>query len=84
MTGYIPKPPKLTGDPVKDVEILSNHLSELYKTFFFSNRVLQRLDALGAVALNSTEFSNPPTKTQVEALRETVNSIINAAKNTES
>lgn len=81
MSGFIPKLSNLTGNASSDIGIIGSYLNQLYKSLFFENKIVTRLDAIAAVPENVTVISNPPTQAEMQTLQATLNAVINAAQN---
>lgn len=79
MSVSVLKPPRLTGSPAKDSVIINDYLFQLFNSLIVQSRIIERLDAISELATIASEISDPPTKEEVEALRDKINAIINAA-----
>lgn len=79
MTQVIPNPPRLTGNPKNDPQILQDYLTSLFDALVLSGKVLERLDKIAALGSLDTSISNPPTQAEVQAIKNKMNAIIAAA-----
>ena len=79
MTAVIPNPPRLTGNPKNDPQILQDYFTSLFDALVISGKVLERLDKIAAVGTLSLSISNPPTQAEVTAVKNKMNAIITAA-----
>ncbi len=79
MTQIIPSPPRLTGNPANDTQILQDYLTTLWGALVKTGRVLDRLDSIQDLGTLTLTISNPPTQAQVTQVLNKVNAIITAA-----
>lgn len=75
----IPTPPRLTGNPKVDAQILTSWAYDLYKAVVVEQQLPSRLNAIADIAPLTITISASPTQDEVTALRDTINAIITAA-----
>lgn len=75
----IPTPPRLTGNPAVDAQLLTNWAYDLYRAVVVELQLPDRVNAIADVPQLTTEISASPTQAQVEQIRDKINAIIVAA-----
>jgi len=75
----ISKPPRLTGNPKEDPQILNDYLFTLVTQMFTDNQILDRLNRIAALDPLSLTISNPPTQAEVQAVANKLDAVIAAA-----
>lgn len=75
----IPTPPRLSGNPQVDAQLLTNWAYDLYRTVVVELQLPDRINAVADLPPLTTSISASPTQGQVEELRDKINAIISAA-----
>lgn len=75
----IPTAPRLTGNIPVDMQAIVLWASDLYKVVVVEQQIPTRLNQIANLAQLTTAISDPPTKAEVEEIRDAVNAIILAA-----
>lgn len=75
----ISKPPRLTGNPKEDPQIINEYLFTLVTQMFTSNQILDRLDRIAELSPLNLTISNPPTQAEVQAVADKLDAVIAAS-----
>lgn len=73
-----PKPPAYTGDVKQDIKNISGWVRDWYRVRVANQRIAARLDAAKALDPLTQTISNPPTQTEVQAVQDKINQLIQA------
>lgn len=75
----IPTPPRLTGNPKNDVQVLEEYSYQLYNALIFDAQINDRLDRIAALSKLELTISATPTQAEVQAVADKVDALITAA-----
>lgn len=75
----IPTPPRLTGNPKTDVQVLEEYSYQLYTALVIDAQINDRLDRVAALSKLDLTISASPTQAEVQAVASKVDELITAA-----
>lgn len=75
----IPTPPRLTGNPQVDAQLLTNWAYDLYRVMVVELQLPDRINAIADVPPLTTTISASPTQAQVQEISNKINAVIAAA-----
>jgi hypothetical protein len=75
----IPNPPRLSGNPKIDVQVLEEYSHQLYNALIIGAQIVDRLDRVAALTPLNLTISASPSQAQVQAIANKIDALIEAS-----